>query len=68
MEIFPQRFKKRNNRTILLWRLNPLTLKVIYIPKSYFSWKGDISKDVKKQYQNIIMSSLKKFQYWSLIN
>ena len=72
MEIFPQRFKKRNNGTILLWHLNTnlkiiLTLKVIYIPTSYFSWRENILKDVKKQYQNIIVSSFKKFQYWNLI-
>jgi len=72
MEIFPQRFKKRNNGTILLWHLNTnlkiiLTLKVIYIPTSYFSWREYILKDVKKQYQNIIVSSFKKFQYWNLI-
>jgi len=72
MEIFPQRFKKRNNGTILLWHLNTnlkiiLTLKVIYIPTSYFSWREYILKDVKKQYQNIIVSSFKKFRYWNLI-
>jgi len=72
MEIFPQRFKKRNNGTILLWHLNTnlkiiLTLKVIYIPTSYFYWREYILKDVKKQYQNIIVSSFKKFRYWNLI-